>query len=207
MNGSATAVKNVATLGLSNSQLELIGVTKEDRDRGYDQAVAIATASGEVLIAVGTSGLATALSKGGTIARRASGALIAYDALGNAVGVVQGVYDAKQNGVNLSNGTQVAAGLLGLGANTQAARRAADSAELFEKPTEIGSPHLPAGEGRTDKYGNVAYSTLGSAQDVARSSFPRDGSFALITETEIFADDSRGHPHGRLRKVLVLEVS
>ena len=56
VNGSATAVKNVATLGLSTSQLELIGVTKEDRARGYDTAVTIATASGEVLIAVGTGG-------------------------------------------------------------------------------------------------------------------------------------------------------
>ena len=30
VNGSATAIKNAATLGLSSSQLELIGVTKED---------------------------------------------------------------------------------------------------------------------------------------------------------------------------------
>ncbi len=73
-NGSATAIKNVVTLGLSSSQLELIGVTKEDRARGYDSAVAIATASGEVLIAVGTAGVTSALSKGGTIARTAGGA-------------------------------------------------------------------------------------------------------------------------------------
>ena len=73
VNGTATAVKNVATLGLSSSQLELIGVTREDRERGYDTAVRIATASGQVLIAVGTSGLTTALSKGGTVARTASG--------------------------------------------------------------------------------------------------------------------------------------
>jgi hypothetical protein len=65
VNGSATAVKNVATLGLSSSQLELIGVTQADREGGYDTAVTIATASGQVLIAVGTSGLATALSARG----------------------------------------------------------------------------------------------------------------------------------------------
>lgn len=122
VNASATAVKNVATLGLSTSQLELIGVTKEDRARGYGTAVTIATASGEVLIAVGTAGIATALSKGGSVAKTASGALIAYDAAGNAVGVVQGTYDASKNGVNLSNGAQVAAGALGLGANVSAAR-------------------------------------------------------------------------------------
>jgi len=122
VNGFATAIKNVATLGLSTGQLELIGVTKEDRARGYDTAVAISTASGQVLIAVGTGGMASALSKGGSIARTASGALVAFDAAGNAVGVVQGVYDATQNGVSISNGAQVAGGLLGLGANAKAAK-------------------------------------------------------------------------------------
>ena len=68
-NGLVTAVKDVATLGLSPGQLELIGVNKEDRDRGYDTAVSISTASGQVLIAVGTGGMASALSKGGSIAR------------------------------------------------------------------------------------------------------------------------------------------
>lgn len=133
VNGSATAVKNVATLGLSSSQLELIGVTEEDRARGYDTAVTIATASGQVLIAVGTSGLTAALSKGGTVARTVSGALVAYDAAGNAVGAVQGAYDASQNGVNLENGLQVAGSALGLAANVKAARElkhAAAAAQL-----------------------------------------------------------------------------
>jgi hypothetical protein len=113
--------------------LELIGVTKEDRERGYDTAVTIATASGQVLIAVGTSGLTAALSKGGTVARSASGALVVYDAAGNAVGTVQGAYDASQNGINLENGLKIAGGSLGLLANVKAARdlsRAATAAEL-----------------------------------------------------------------------------
>jgi hypothetical protein len=134
-NGFATAVKDVATLGLSPGQLELIGVTKEDRERGYDTAVAISTASGQILIAVGTGGTASALSKGGSIARTASGALVAYDAAGNAVGVVQGAYDASQNGVNIANGAQVAGGLLGLSANAKSARdlgRAANARHLAE---------------------------------------------------------------------------
>ncbi len=122
VNGFATAVKSVATLGLSTSQLELIGVTKEDRARGYDTAVSISTASGQVLIAVGTGGMASALSKGGSIVRTASGALLAFDAAGNAVGVVQGLYDATQNGVSVANGTQMAGGLLGLSANVGAAK-------------------------------------------------------------------------------------
>jgi hypothetical protein len=122
VNGTATAVKNVATLGLSTSQLEPIGVAQADRDQGYDTAVAIATASGEVLIAVGTGGIASALSKGGTVARTNGDALVAFDAAGNAVGVVQGSYDAATSGVNVRNGAQVAAGVLGLGANAHAAK-------------------------------------------------------------------------------------
>ena len=38
---------------------------------------------------------------------------------------------------------------------------------LFAKTTETGSSFLPAGAGRTDKFGNVIYSTLGSTEDVA----------------------------------------
>jgi hypothetical protein len=142
VNGSATAVKNVATLGLSSGQLELLGVTKEDRANGYDTAVTIATASGELLIAVGTGGVASALSKGGTVARGASGALLAYDAAGNVVGVVQGSYDAATNGVDIRNGTQIAAGALGLTAN---ARAAADLAKPTA-PKKIAIPEPTAAE-------------------------------------------------------------
>jgi hypothetical protein len=138
VNGTATAIKNAATLGLSTSQLELIGVTKEDRDRGYDTAVAISTASGQVLVAVGTSGLTSVLSKGGTVARVGSGALIAFDASGNAVGVVQGVYDASENGLTISNGVQIAGGALGLSANVAAARTLKQS---FRSPITPRIPH------------------------------------------------------------------
>jgi hypothetical protein len=142
VNGTATAVKNVATLGLSTSQLELIGVTKEDRDNGYDTAVTIATASGEVLIAVGTGGVASALSKGGTVARTASGTLVAYDAAGNAVGVVQGTYDATKNGVNLQNGAAVAAGALGLAANFKARGSKKKPSANDSQPTARSNPSV-----------------------------------------------------------------
>jgi hypothetical protein len=132
VNGSATAIKNVATLGLSSSQLELIGVTDQDREQGYDTAVTIATASGQVLVAVGTSGLGTVLSKGGTVARTASGALVAYDTAGNAVGTVQGAYDASQNGINLENGLQITGGALGLAANAKGARGLSQAASAVE---------------------------------------------------------------------------
>ncbi len=126
VNGLATAARSVATLGLNTDQLDLIGVTKEDRERGYDTAVTISTGSGQVLIAVGTGGMASAIAKGGTIARAASGAMVAFDSAGNAVGVVQGVYDASQNGVTLANGTQVAASA-SVSPRTSAPRRALSS--------------------------------------------------------------------------------
>jgi len=132
VNGGATAIKNMVTLGLSSSQLQLIGVTDADRELGYDTSVAIATASGEVLIAVGTGGVASALSKGGTVARTASGALVAFDAAGNAVGVVQGVYDAKKNGLTVNNGLQIAGGSLGLSANVFATKSLATASAKGE---------------------------------------------------------------------------
>src|SRR5262249_44814030 len=104
----------------------------------------IATASGQVLIAVGTSGLSTALSKGGAIARTASGALIAYDAAGNAVGTVQGAYDAMQNGVNLENGLKIAGGALGLAANVKATSDLAQAASAAKAHAYIAKcPRTP----------------------------------------------------------------
>jgi hypothetical protein len=140
VNASATAIKDVVTLGLSTSQLELIGVTDEDRERDYDTSFTIATASGQLLIAVGTYGASTALSTGGTVARAASGAIVAYDAAGNAVGVVKGSYDATQNGVTLNNGAQIAAGALGLGANFQAVRGLKASAPTKPAPPAPAKP-------------------------------------------------------------------
>lgn len=128
INGGATAVKNVATLGLSTEQLELIGVTEEDRANGYHTAVFIATGSGEVLIAVGTGGLAAALKAGGTVARAVNGALIVHDVAGSAVGVVQGIYDAKENGFTVSGGVSIAASALGVSSNVRELSNAAKQA-------------------------------------------------------------------------------
>lgn len=162
MNGFATAVKDAATLGLSPGQLELIGVTKLDRARGYDTAVAISTGSGQVLIAVGTGGIASVLSKGGSVARAANGALIIYDAAGNAVGVVQGVYDASQNGVTVANGVKVAAGALGLGANATALKglKAPQPAKPPADPspaptTPAASPKAPSTGFRVGKHSEM----------------------------------------------------
>jgi len=139
INGGATAVKNVATLGLSTSQLELIGVTEEDRANGYDTAVYIATGSGELLIAVGTGGLAAALKAGGTVARAINGALIVHDAAGSAVGVVQGIYDAKVNGFTVTGGASIAANALGVSSNLPGLSNAAKQAPA--------APNVPAAKG------------------------------------------------------------
>jgi hypothetical protein len=133
INGTATAIKNVATLGLSNSQLEIIGVTKEDRARGYDTAITIATATGELVIAVGTAGVASALSKGGRIAQVGKNALGVFDASGNIVGVVKGAYDASQDKVNFTNGAQIAAGVIGL-------KGAAGAAKAPKVPAKSAKP-------------------------------------------------------------------
>ena len=135
INGTATAIKNVATLGLSNSQLEIIGVTKEDRARGYDTAITIATATGELVIAVGTAGVASALSKGGRIAQVGKNALGVFDASGNIVGVVKGAYDASQDKVNFTNGAQILAGAIGI-------KGAAGAAKAAKVPAKSAKPGL-----------------------------------------------------------------
>jgi hypothetical protein len=64
--------------------------------------------------------------------------------------VVQGVYDATQNGVSVANGTQVAGGLLGLGANAIAARALKPPIPLGTRVGEIhGALHPIARSQRT----------------------------------------------------------
>jgi hypothetical protein len=139
-NGFVTAIKDVVTLGLSPGQIEMLGVTQEDRDRGYDTAVKFSTASGQILIALGTLGIGTALSGGGAVVRVASGALVVFDTAGNAVGVVQGVADASQNGVTLSNGTKIAGSAFGLGANAKAAKGLTTARTAAGPPIDTTAP-------------------------------------------------------------------
>lgn len=149
VNGLANAIKNTVTLGLSDTQIELLAVTQDDRDRGYDSAVAIATASGEILIAVGTAGMTTALKGGGTLVRTASGVLTVFDAAGNVVGVIKGTFDAKQNGVNLSNGAQVAGGALGLSGNAGALKGLAASKQPSTVTPPDGTVGVPGSASHT----------------------------------------------------------
>ena len=61
-------------------------------------------------------------------------------------------------------------------------------ARLFEKASEVGSSALPAGAGRTDKFGNVVYSTLGSADDVALARFHESVHSALSPKFKLFRE-------------------
>ena|GEM_PF-3071279 len=122
INGTATAIVRTATLGFCDREIELWAISKEDRADGYDTAVAIATVSGEVLIAAVTGGAASILEKGGQVARTAGGALVVFDAAGNIVGVVRGTIDAVSNGLTLQNGIQIVGSGFGLGINSVSLR-------------------------------------------------------------------------------------
>lgn len=200
VNGFATAVKDAATLGLNPGQLELIGVTKEDRDRGYDTAAAISTASGQILLAVGTGAISSALSKGGTIARTANKALMVYDIAGNAVGVVQGVYDASQNKLSIANGAQIAGGLLGLGANAIALQRL--RAAGLQKRIGPGTQRAALGQATSPNYRRTFFAANPAQEgkvvvhhaieQQVLSVYP-----GLITESELHSiENLRGIPKG-----------
>jgi hypothetical protein len=207
VNGLATAARSVATLGLNTDQLEVIGVTKQDRERGYDTAVTISTGSGQVLIAVGTGGIASALAKGGTVARAASGALLVFDSAGNAVGVVQGVYDASQNGVTLANGTQVAASALGLTANAQAVRGLQVARKIGPRRQRASLGHAPSTNYRQtffdahpDRQGKVIVHHSVEQQVLDR--YP-----GVITETELHSlENLRGIPKGSNAQTHLREI-
>ena len=136
VNGVAIAAVKTVTLGTCGDGLELIGVTDKDRELGYDTAVQFSTASGEILIGVASGNAAAILKNGGILARAASGGLNILDAAGNVVGVVKGVYDASTNGINLSNGLQIAGSLLGLAGNAKGLANGVDapSAPKPKKP-------------------------------------------------------------------------
>lgn|GEM_PF-1384376 len=217
INGGANAIKNVATLGLSTSQLELIAVTDEDRANGYDTAVAIATASGEVLIAVGTGGIAAAIKNGGTVARAASGVLVVYDALGNAVGVVQGVLDAATDGISVRNAASVSAAALGLTANVRAmgdlvkstpppvdAPKAAPNAIA---PQSSDPPRLETFQPRSKTHGvvrsNAGEFSIKSGRDGPAASMPKGSpGFNAITSTHV-----EGHAAAFMRQNGIQEAT
>jgi hypothetical protein len=63
--------------------------------------------------------------------------------------VVPGVYDAKQNGVTLANGTQIAGGALGISANVHAAKGLVKARPAPTTPTTIAVVAGRANEARS----------------------------------------------------------
>jgi hypothetical protein len=98
-------------------------VTQQDIDNGYNASRAIAGISTEILVGVGTGGLAT-YTKAGTAARVVSKTALAFDTGGNVVNVGRGVSDAYQNGIGFGNSLQIIGSGLGLSGNAAAGGRA-----------------------------------------------------------------------------------
>ena len=68
---------------------------------------------------------------------------------------------------------------------------------VFGKKAETGSATLPPGEGFTDKFGNVTFSTQGSQADIALVRFHEQVHSAL-TEVFVPAQIPREHKYGRV---------
>jgi hypothetical protein len=117
VNGAATAARSTVTLGIVGDHWEVIPVSEADQANGYGLSAGLAQVGFDVLITVGSGGLASALAKGGKVARTASGALLLYDAAGNYMGVVRGAEDMAANGPTRANVIQVVAGGIGLAAS------------------------------------------------------------------------------------------
>jgi hypothetical protein len=135
VNGAAQAGVDLLSLGLYEGKVEVFQVTELDRAYGYDLSAAFARGGVTVIMAVGTGGLQSVLSKGGSLARAASGALNVFDAAGNLVGVIQGSEDMLQNGPSVGAGIRVVSSGLGLAANVNAFARAADDVPNTAPPT------------------------------------------------------------------------
>lgn len=106
-----TAVSTV-TLGQVDGK-DYIPVTDEDRAMGYNASAAISRVGEEILVGVAAGGAATALSKGGKIAKLGGYALRALDVTQNSINIGTGAADAAENGLDWQNGAQIVGGTLG----------------------------------------------------------------------------------------------
>jgi hypothetical protein len=154
--------------------------------------------------------MTSALSKGGSIARTASGALVAFDAAGNAVGAVQGAYDAIQNGVTIANGARVAGGLLGLTANAKAIRglRATSPA----KKISLTRPRASLGHAPSTNYRKTFFAAHPDLQGkvIVHHGVEQhvlDRYPGAITESELHSlDNLRGIPKGANAQTHLREI-
>jgi hypothetical protein len=111
-NGTTSAVVSTATLGFKtiDGPFEL---NEFDLANGAGISQAIAEVSSNVLVGVGSGGLACS----GKLGQVGSQAVRYWDAAGNVVTTSRGVAGAYTNGLNLENGVQIVGGGLGLVGN------------------------------------------------------------------------------------------
>lgn len=107
-------------------------VTQADLDNGYAASRFLTGAGAELLVGLGTGGLASGASKAGWAGRTAKTAL-ALDTASNALSVGRGTVDAYNNGLGFGNSLQIVGGAFGLAGNY-----AAGSKALGELATDAG---------------------------------------------------------------------
>jgi RHS repeat-associated protein len=118
-------------------------VTQQDIYNGYNTSRLIAGLSGEILVGVGTGGIAT-YAKAGTAARYFGKTALAFDTASNVIGVGRGAVDIYENGIGLGNSAQIAGSAFGLGGNYFAGGQAlselvSDASRLQVQPAGVYS--------------------------------------------------------------------
>ena len=120
VNGAAGAIVSTATLGFVSYDGPF---TMNEKDIAYGGKTAQMFAQGgaEILIGVGTGGvasLASNSSKASTAVKIVAHSANVFDAAGNTLNATRGVYDMTQNGVTLQNTLQVGFGSFGVAGNS-----------------------------------------------------------------------------------------
>jgi len=98
INGSLTAVRVTLTASFVDGHWEVVEVTPEDREIGYDQAANIATVSADLLISAISEGASLQAVYGGRIVKAIHRGFLILDKANDVAGVVRGGADILENG-------------------------------------------------------------------------------------------------------------
>jgi RHS repeat-associated protein len=151
-NGLSRAAVSTVTLGYKNDA-KIFTMTEEDTAYGGNISENIAAASGEILIAAGTIGVAQAAQaiQAPKVIKGISTSLAAYDAAGNGVNAGRGIYDMTQNGPTFTNTVQVGSSVVGFCINTKAFSKTIDNLPT-NKLANANNDLVPKD---TSKYSNI----------------------------------------------------
>jgi RHS repeat-associated protein len=116
INAGADAIGSTISLGFWDPP-DLVTVTQADIHGGYGFAKGSAGIGINILIGVASGGAGCILSRGGTIARAGGYIIKGMDLASDAVTIAKTIKDIQENEMNWSNGAQLAASVLGMGAN------------------------------------------------------------------------------------------